>query len=325
MRKVTEGKAVRFGSQIYHWGKCQGSRIVLVTVGMVFLLSTVTARRAQAQSITALDGATGSAGLLLTPNAASNETPLDGLRGGSKAQTAQAADAPAAGAQERRTVHVDPEGLGRIGAGVRISTLGAGGEVAAALTHTTNIRGGFNFFSYSRGYDNNGIHYAGDLQWASAEAHLDWFPLGHAFHLSPGLMVYNDNHVNATASIPGGQTFTLDNTSYMSNPANPVGGTAKLYFTKVDPTVMIGFGNLVPRNGSHFSVNFEVGVAFEGSPKINLNLNGSACAPDGTNCQDVQSTSSIQNNVQGEQAKLANDLAPFKYYPLMSLTIGYRF
>jgi hypothetical protein len=50
-----------------------------------------------------------------------------------------------------------------------------------------------------------------------------------------------------------------------------------------------------------------------------------AAAPDGTNCQDVQTTPSIQNNVQGEQAKLVNDLAPFKYYPLMPLTIGYRF
>lgn len=313
MRKGTELKAVRFDLQVCQWRRCWGSRIIVVTVGMTFLLGTVTIRRAQAQSLTAFDGATGGPVL------------ADGSNAGIGQQKPQVADAPAAEAPEPRRMHMDPEGGGRIGAGVRISTLGAGGEVAVALTHTTNIRGGFNFFRYSRGYDNNGIHYAGDLQWASGEAHFDWFPLGHSFHLSPGLMVYNDNHVNATASIPGGQTFTLDNTSYLSSPVNPVGGTAKLYFTKVDPTVMIGFGNLVPRNGSHFSVNFEVGVAFEGSPKVNLNLNGSACALDGTNCQNIQTTPSIQNNVQGERAKLVNDLAPFKYYPLMSLTIGYRF
>jgi hypothetical protein len=198
---------------------------------------------------------------------------------------------------------VDAEGWGRVGAGVRVSTLGAGGEVAVALTHTTNIRSGFNLFSYSRGYDHSGIHYAGDLQWASAQAHFDWFPFAHAFHLSPGLLFCNDNHVNATASIPGGQTFTLDNAGYLSSPSNPVGGTAKLYFNKVDPTAMIGFGNLVPRNGSQFSINFEVGVAFEGSPKLNLDLSGTACAPDGSNCQDVATTPSIQNNVRVNKPK----------------------
>src|SRR5438552_2199337 len=49
---------------------------------------------------------------------------------------------------------------GRVGAGFRLSSLGIGGEVAVRVTHSSNVRGGFNFFSYSRGYDNNGIHYA---------------------------------------------------------------------------------------------------------------------------------------------------------------------
>ncbi len=216
-------------------------------------------------------------------------------------------------------------GAGRVGAGFRLSSLGFGGEAAVRLTHSTNFRGGFNFFSYSRGYSNNGIQYNGDLRWASVDAHFDWFPFAHAFHLSPGLMVYNDNHVNASANVAGGQTFTLNGTQYLSEASNPVTGTAKLYFNKVAPTIMIGFGNLVPRNGKHFSFNIEGGVAFEGSPKINLNLTGAACAPDGANCQNVATNSAIQNNVVGEQNKISNDLSPFKYYPLLSMTIGYRF
>ncbi len=217
-------------------------------------------------------------------------------------------------------------GSGRVGAGFRMSSLGLGGEVAARVTHSSNIRGGFNFFSYNRGYDNHGIHYAGDLKWASAEAHFDWFPFAHAFHLSPGLIAYNDNHVDASASVAGGNNFTLNGVQYESDPTNPVTGTAKLSFNKVAPTVMIGVGNLVPRNGKHFSVNLEAGVAFSGSPKIALNLNGSVCAP-GTAplvCQPT-SNSTVQNNIHGEQTRISNDLSPFKYYPLVSLTFGYRF
>jgi len=218
----------------------------------------------------------------------------------------------------------DGHGAGKVGVGFRISSLGLGAEVAAQVTHSSNIRGGFNFFSYSRGYDHNGIHYDGDLRWQSAEAHYDWFPFSHSLHLSPGLIAYNDNHVNASASVPGGNTFTLNRVGYESDPTDPVTGTAKLSFTKVAPTFLIGLGNLVPRNGKHFSVNIEAGVAFSGSPKIGLNLTGSACIPGTNTCNNVATNSTIQSNVRGEQTIISNDLSPFKYYPLVSLTIGYR-
>jgi len=234
------------------------------------------------------------------------------------------ADPAAAGAPHAESRGGD-FGAGRVGAGFRLGSLGFGGEVAVRVTHSSNVRGGFNFLSYSRGYDNNGIHYAGDLKWASAEAHYDWFPFARALHLSPGLIAYNDNHVDSSASVAGGGFFTLNGVQYESNPANPVNGSAKLSFNKLAPTVMVGLGNLVPRSGKHFSVNIEAGVAFSGSPKIALNLAGSACAPNGTNCQNVATNSTIQTNIQGEQTKISNDLSPFKYYPLVSLTIGYRF
>jgi hypothetical protein len=222
----------------------------------------------------------------------------------------------------------DAHGSGRFGAGFRLSSLGLGGEVAVRVTHSSNVRGGFNFFSYSRAYDNHGIHYAANLHWASAEAHYDWFPFAHSLHLSPGLIAYNDNHVDASASVPSGQTFTLNGVSYQSDPTgtNPVNGTAKLSFNKVDPTIMVGLGNLVPRNGKHFTINIEGGIAFSGSPKIALNLAGIACPtnPPGP-CQNVATNSSIQSNVKAEQTSISNDLSPLKYYPLISMTIGYRF
>jgi len=213
----------------------------------------------------------------------------------------------------------------KVGVAFKVSTLGLGGEVAGEVTRHLNLRGGVNGFGYSRGYDNNGIHYAGDLKLLSGEAHLDYFPLAGAFHLSPGLLVYNDDRVTATASAPGGGTLTLNSVSYLSDPANPISGNARLDFRKVAPTFLIGFGNLVPRHRKHFSVNLEGGVAYEGPPRVSLALAGSACDPTGLNCRDIMSDPTIQSNVLGEQTKISHDLSPLRFYPLLSLSFGYRF
>jgi hypothetical protein len=213
----------------------------------------------------------------------------------------------------------------RVGAGFRISTLGLGGEAAVRLADRANVRGGFNAFFYNRGYDNNGIHYVGDLKWESGEVHLDFYPLGHTFHISPGLIFYNNNHVTATANVNAGNTFTLNGTTYESDPADPITGTGNLSFRKAAPTLMIGFGNLAPKKHSHFSFNIEAGIAFSGAPQIALNLTGSVCDTSGLNCRSVASDPTVQSNVTAEQGKISNDLSPFKYYPLAAMTFGVHF
>ena len=61
--------------------------------------------------------------------------------------------------------------LGNVGAAVKVSLLGVGGEVAVSVTHHTNLRAGFNMISYSRGFDQDGISYAGKLDFKTFEAH----------------------------------------------------------------------------------------------------------------------------------------------------------
>ena len=214
--------------------------------------------------------------------------------------------------------------VSRIGVGVRLSTLGAGGEVGVALADKLNVRGGFNIFQYSRGFNHDGITYKGQLNLRSGEAHLDWYPIGHTFHLSPGLLVYNGNGATATANVPGGSTFTLGGTTYTSDPANPITGTGKLDFVKAAPTAMLGFGNLVPQN-RHFTYNFELGAVFQGSARTKLNLTGNACDAFGLSCVNAATDPTVQSNVVAEQTKINNKLSPFKYYPVITFGFGYRF
>lgn len=215
--------------------------------------------------------------------------------------------------------------LPKLGIGVKVSLLGAGVEGAVPLGGKLNVRAGFNAISYNRTFTKDGITYTGNLSWRSGEANVDWFPFGHSFHLSPGLIFYDGNKATANAAVPGGQTFTLSGTTYQSNAANPVSGSGKIDFDKAAPSFRIGFGNLIPRSGRHWSILAEVGAAYQGSPHAALNLAGSACAPNGTNCVNAATDPGVQANVQAEQAKLNHDLRFFKFYPLISIGFGYSF
>lgn len=209
--------------------------------------------------------------------------------------------------------------------GAKVSLLGIGGEGAVALTKRINVRGGFNFFNYSDTFNKDGIGYGAQLAFRSGEAHLDFFPFAGAFHLSPGLLFYNDNHISANVSVGAGQSFTLGGVSYTSNAANPVTGTASLGFNKVAPSFLIGFGNLIPRNRRRFSLSTEFGVAYTGSPKAVLNLQGAACASPGAVCVNAATDPTVQSNVQSEVAKVNHDIAFIKIYPLASIGFAVNF
>ncbi len=213
----------------------------------------------------------------------------------------------------------------RVGVGIKASLLGAGVEIGTPLTRRSNLRAGFNAFDYQRTFLKDGISYGGQLSFRSLEAHYDWFPFGNGFHVSPGVLAYNGNQVKAGASVPGGQTFTLNGTTYASDPANPVTGSGKIVFYRAGPMFSVGWGNLLPRNHRHFSIPFEIGAVYTGSPQASLNLAGGACDPSGANCQAISATPSVQSNVTAEQNKLNKDMSSFKFYPVISLGFAVNF
>lgn len=240
-----------------------------------------------------------------------------------------AGDEAGAGARSAEAAPAAPE-PGRssesriaIGVGVKVSTLGIGGEAALPLGHRSNVRVGFNLFNYSHTFDKDGVTYKGTLNLRSAQATYDFFPIG-GFHISPGVLLYNGNNLTANASVPGGQTFTLNNVNYLSDAADPVAGTGKLSLSKAAPMVLVGLGNLVPRS-HHFSTTFEVGAAYQGPPRVLLNLTGSVCDSTGTFCRSISSDPTVQSNIAAEQSKLDKKASPFRFYPVISFGIGYKF
>jgi hypothetical protein len=237
--------------------------------------------------------------------------------------SAPAPVATAAPASPASPAKQSSEGRIPIAVGVKVSTLGIGGEVAIAVSHRSNVRFGFNAFSYGDTFVKDGVTYKGNLDLRSAQATYDMFLLKE-FHVSPGVLFYNGNKVSANASVPGGQSFTLSNTTYVSAAADPITGTGKLTVYKAAPMLLLGIGNLVPRS-KHFSVSFEIGAAYQGPPRVTLNLSGSACDSTGLFCRSISSDPTIQSNIAAEQAKLNKSASPYKFYPVLSFGVGYKF
>jgi len=223
------------------------------------------------------------------------------------------------------TVSAPAQDSGSLGVGVKGSLLGGGVEAAARVTHRTNVRAGFNIFDYSRGFTKDGIPYSGQLSFRTVEAHYDVFPFAGKFHVSPGVLVYAQTPITATAAIPAQASFSLGGTTYYSSTAQPVTGTGNIKFNQAAPMATFGWGNLVPRKKSkHFSIPVELGAAFQGTPKATLNLNGTACTSPDVNCMSVTSPQ-IQSGISAEQTKIDNAMSFFKAYPIISVGLGYKF
>jgi hypothetical protein len=224
------------------------------------------------------------------------------------------------------TCMAQSDSLPHFGLGVSVGTLGVGVQAATAVTHSSNLRGGFNYFTYtgSTTSSSDNITYNGTLKLESAEVLFDQY-IGHTFHISPGVAIYDGNQATGNAAP---QTFTLNNVNYYSSQSNPVTGTGSFTAGKVAPELLFGFGNLLPRKANkHFSASFEAGAIFTQKPVIALNLAGYACLTSPTtNCSNIATTSTIQANLQAEQTKLNNQLGSYlKYWPVIRLGFGYKF
>jgi hypothetical protein len=211
-----------------------------------------------------------------------------------------------------------------------VGLMGVNLQIATNLNQHLNLRGIGNFFDYT--VDNistNGFNVTGQVNMATAGVSLDYYPAAkHGFRVSPGVMFYNQNHVNANVVAAGGTSFTLNDTDYYSSATDPVGGTASVGLNTQNPafTITTGWGDMIPRKGGHISFPFELGAVFTDVPTINAALTqGEVCDSLGRNCASVVGDPTLNSSLQAELAKYRSDLSPAKAYPILTFGISYAF
>lgn len=270
--------------------------------------------------------------VLLAFSASLITAPLFAQTNSSSSLIAASVPMPVTGAPGSAAVTVPPpppagrsERFSSVAIGVKVGALGAGVEAAVPVAQHFNLRAGSNFFSYSDTLTSSGVNYTANLNFRSAETSLDWFPWSRSFHISPGALVYNGNKITGNALIPAGESFTLNGTSYTSSASDPVHGSGSINFAKAAPKLTIGWGNLVPRNGHHFSFPTELGFAYVGDPKVALNFSGTVCDTQYQGCESIAGDSTVQANIAAEQQKFAKDASYARFFPILSTGFAYRF
>ncbi len=205
----------------------------------------------------------------------------------------------------------------------KVNSLGPGIDLATPLSRSFNLRAGVSLINFSYNFNIDGVNYYSGVHLHSGQLSLDWFPRHKSFHISPGL-VYARNDLGGLTGVPAGQYFELGDQGFTNSVDDPMNGTASIVAPrKFAPSLTIGFGNMIPRNGRHFSFPIELGVAYTGAPKINVTLDGTACTQQG--CFAFSQNPDARASLQKEVHDLNETLKRFPVYPILSTGIAYRF
>lgn len=208
------------------------------------------------------------------------------------------------------------EAGGHIYAGITGGTLGIGPEVGYRLSERFGVRASASFLGVNHEFDSDEITYDGSVDLESYGAMVDVYPFGGGFRISGGFRI-NNNRAKASGQASNGGTFEINGTSYDSTTlVTSVDADAEV--DDFAPALTIGYAG---GNRSGFVFGIEAGALFQGSVKIKpLTISGT-CAT--TTSDPLCAT--IATDLEAERQSVQKDVDDYKVYPIVQLTVGYRF
>ncbi len=203
----------------------------------------------------------------------------------------------------------------RFKVGVTAGSLGVGPEVSYRFSENIGIRGNLTFLSISRDIESDDINFDAKLKLASGGAMIDLYPFGGGFRVSGGLRV-NGNKVRGIAEPNAGASYDIDGTIYSAAEIGTL--TAETDINNVAPSLTIGYGGGLSK-GLVFGI--EAGALFQGSVKIKPLTFTGTCA--GASAPPTCAT--LAADLEAERVSVNEDIDNYKVYPILQLSIGYRF
>jgi hypothetical protein len=194
--------------------------------------------------------------------------------------------------------------------GVTAGTMGAGVTATTNIIQNVNLRINATGFNFNRS-DSSGtdIDFDAKLKLFGVGAVADYHPFGGAFRLSGGAY-YNGNKLTLDGKPKAGGTYTLNGTTYTADQAGTV--HAEVKYEKISPYIGIGWGNAVDKSG-HWKFSTDLGAMYTGSPKVSLTASNAANVP------------GMAADIAAEESKLKNDTDKLKWWPVLAVSLSYRF
>jgi hypothetical protein len=189
------------------------------------------------------------------------------------------------------------------GLALKAGTLGPSLELVRSFSPQFNIKIGAAAFTYTYKNFQSSDQYNADanLKLSSVTILADWFPFEGNFRLSGGVVV---NLNKASMTLVPIKTYSDGNIQYTPEKLGVL--NADITFQKVAPYLGIGFGN--PAGGtSGLGVTFDLGAFYQSGPKVSMSA---------TNLLEPSASQSGQ---------LQDNLKWFKFYPVLSVGLDYKF
>jgi len=204
--------------------------------------------------------------------------------------------------------------------GASLSTLGLGVQGTVGINKYVNLRLTASGASVDEDFEESGTKYKGTVDFSSYGLITDIHPFGGSFYLSAGYLAH-DNNIDLKATCP--QSCDIDGKSYQSFPDGQI--KAAIDFGSGAPYAGIGWGNAM--QGGRLYAKLDIGDLFEDKPTVDLS--GSATFRN-TNTGFPMNTSNpiFQKDVANEEKALQDEINDADYselYPVIGLSIGYRF
>jgi hypothetical protein len=191
--------------------------------------------------------------------------------------------------------------------GVSGGTQGAGPEVAYRAGEYFALRANAGYLPYNRDQTVNQISYSGKLKLNSLGVAADWYPLGGGFRLTAGVRS-NDNKIDLAAT--PANSVTVGNNTYTPAQVGTLSGTVK--GNDFAPMLSVGYGGTLARG---FTIGAELGVMFQGSPKLQNYQATGMLASDPT----------FQSDLQIERGRVQDKVHSYEYWPIAQIELLYRF
>ncbi|HEY3171481.1 MAG TPA: hypothetical protein VGK86_02795 [Thermoanaerobaculia bacterium] len=192
----------------------------------------------------------------------------------------------------------------------KVGTTGIGADLTIGLARFLNLRVGAQSYTRRETRREREIEYDADLKLLSGEILLDLHPGGRGFRISGGAIV-NGNEVTAISSEDA--VYTINGVQY------PVGLVGRLRgrvdTNDVAPYLGIGWGNAVAPGG-RWRFALDAGAFYQGKPKVSLTAEPliPALVPP-----------RFAQDLEAERRKVEDDLDSYRFYPVLSLGVSYRF
>jgi hypothetical protein len=202
------------------------------------------------------------------------------------------------------------------GLGVYINggTTGFGLGIAGPLSDSMTGRLGFDTWKRTLTKNDANGNYSLDLKLQTVNMLVDWYPFSGSFRTTIGL-VANGNKATLSA-VPTGTNYTFNGQNYTASDVGSYSGEMK--FNSTAPYLGIGWGNPVAK-GKGLGFVTDIGVLFQGSPKISSTVTCGAAIAGTPTC------TSLQNDVATSTTQLQSDTKNYKYWPVISVGLSYNF